>query len=185
MEENWKPIAGFEGLYEVSDTAKVRSVDHQVPCKNRWGQDATRLYRGRELKPYLSEGYLTVDLAREGRITKRRIHRLMAEAFLSGGTADMEVNHINENRLDNRLKNLEWVTHRQNAIHGTAIERGKQNRPILGEKPVRQLTMEGRLVKKHPSLKAAARAVSGDPTCIQRVCDGQSKHHHGYRWKWD
>lgn len=185
MEEIWKPVKSLEDYYEVSNLGRVRSRDRVTVTKNRWGKDSERRYKGKIMKQYMSRDYMHVDLCVDGKYYKKKVHRMMAEAFIPGGSDELEVNHINEVRSDNRLENLEWVTHRQNAIHGTAIERGKKHRPILGEKPVRQLTMSGQPVAEYPSTRAAARAVgSHDGSSISKACNGRIKHHKGYRWEW-
>lgn len=182
--EIWRPVQGYEGFYEVSSLGRVRSLDRTITAMGKYGQYGERTYKGKILKPYDSEGYWNVDLIVSGKRTRAGIHRLMAKAFIPNPDNLPLVNHINENRKDNRVENLEWVTYRENTVYGTAIERAKLHRPLFWEKPVEQLTMSGEVIARYQSLSAAARAVDGDSTCIQRVCDGRSRHHHGYRWRW-
>jgi hypothetical protein len=114
--ELWKPVVGYEGLYEVSDQGRVRSL----PGK-RWNGQAVHEFKGRILRPQNSCRYLHVALSRNGKVKTKRIHQLVAEAFLkpcpgkSGrGRNFYHVDHINNNPHDNRALNLQWLTHYEN-----------------------------------------------------------------------
>ena len=106
-EESWLPVVSYEGLYEVSDLGNVRNVRRR---KSTWP--------GRVLKPRLyTSGHLHVHLCREGQATALLIHRLVLAAFTRPAARQQEGNHINGVKADNRLINLEWITHAGNARH--------------------------------------------------------------------
>lgn len=112
--EKWKDIEGFEGIYQVSNLGKVRSIDRIVEYKN----GATRKIEGKILKPRdNNEGYDQVDLYKNGVRVTMKVHRLVATAFLKNPDNLPVVNHKNSLRNDNRVKNLEWVTFSENNIH--------------------------------------------------------------------
>lgn len=121
MTEQWKDVEGYEGLYQVSNMGRVKSFHHDK-------------VHGRILKPKEHrDGYLQVDLYRGGKRKTQKIHRLVAEAFLgSRPSPDHEVNHKNGNKLDNRIENLEWVTHSENTTHAFRVL-GKQPPRVRGE----------------------------------------------------
>lgn len=109
MHEEWKPINGFEGLYEISSYGKVKSF---------------KVYpSGKILKPSPdSGGYLRLSLMRAGKNKYVTVHRLVAEAFLPKVDGKTCVNHIDGNKANNRLDNLEWCTYSENIKH--AIKTG-------------------------------------------------------------
>lgn len=97
----WKDIKGYEGLYQVSNTGKVWSISRGQIRKTRLDKD----------------GYERLDLTKDGKSYTRFVHRLVAEAFLDNVENKSEVNHIDCNRANNNLENLEWVTHAENMEH--------------------------------------------------------------------
>lgn len=112
--EIWKAIKGFEGIYEVSNTGKVRSLNYRSTG------------RVQELKQCRDkDGYLHVNLCRSGEGYNSLVHRLVAAAFLQLPIAERanEVNHINERKSDNRVENLEYVSREENINHGTLPRR--------------------------------------------------------------
>ena len=112
MTENWLPILGYEGHYEVSDQGRVKSLERRV----KHGK-STRQVNERVLSPIKDrDGYLLVNLSVEGKMRTEKVHRLVATAFL-GSNHDRSVNHINMVKTDNRVSNLEWVSHPQNLEH--------------------------------------------------------------------
>lgn len=118
--EIWKPIAGFEGSYEVSDLGRVRSLDRPVEMLSRWGNPVTKQLKGRVLKPGLdTNGYWFVFLG-NGNI--RRIHRLVADAFCES-VAGKVVNHLNGVRTDATSGNLEATTASGNNLHAFRVLR--------------------------------------------------------------
>ena len=108
MQEVWKDIKGYEGLYQISNTGKVKG-----------------LKRNKVLKPILQRsGYYYVDLQRK----RRLVHRLVAEAFIDNPDNLPEVNHKDENKLNNSVENLEWCDSKYNANYGTRNKR--RGKPI-------------------------------------------------------
>jgi hypothetical protein len=115
--ERWLPVVRWEGLYEVSDLGRVRSLDRTVTTHNRWGGLGVRRYRGRVLKPATGPAgrpYVTLhgDLGREE--NNRLIHDLVTEAFLGPRPPGTEVLHGPGGVADNRLVNLSYDTHLAN-----------------------------------------------------------------------
>lgn len=108
--ETWKAVVGYEGLYDVSDTGKVRSLERLT--------SAGRRGIGRELRQYLLPcGYFEVLLSNDGKIKHKRVHRLVADAFCEKTDGRNEVNHIDGNKQNNSADNLEWVTRSENVKH--------------------------------------------------------------------
>lgn len=108
--EVWKPVKGYEGLYEVSNLGNVRSVDRHVMNGNR-----CCLLKGKPRKPYfISTGYLMADLFKNGQGKKYLIHRLVAEAFIPNPENLPCIDHINTIKTDNRVENLRWCSNKEN-----------------------------------------------------------------------
>lgn len=112
--EVWKPVVGFEGLYDVSDLGFVRRVKPYTKGKFV-NEPLPRILVGGNN----GRGYKTVILSGSDSINKKshKVHQLVAYAFLGPKMAGQEVNHINRNRSDNRLCNLEYVSHQRNMKH--------------------------------------------------------------------
>ena len=104
--EVWKDIQGYEGLYQVSNLGRVRSLHYRN----------TNEVRELFLKPH-NRGYLQVELHKYGNRKMFTVHRLVALAFVDGFAENREVNHIDENKHNNRADNLEWVTTSENVRH--------------------------------------------------------------------
>ena len=118
MEEIWKEIENYNGVYFVSNLGNVKSVDHY--CKGRLGSGKQT---GRILKQSLcNKGYLRVSLSNNKKRFSTGAHRLVAKAFIPNPKNKPQVNHINGVKTDNRVENLEWVTNKENQIH--AIKNG-------------------------------------------------------------
>lgn len=187
MQEVWKQIRGYEGIYDVSNTGIVR----RLPCEiiSKVGQKYRTKSTIKMKSRIMPNGYLSVSL-RNGNIMKRAsfyIHRLVAEAFCENPMCLTEVNHKDENKLNNNADNLEWCTHKYNTNYGTIKERmskSKINNPKLSFK-VGQYSLDGKLINKFPSEAEAARATGclcGEISRCVRGCRGM-KQHRGYMWR--
>lgn len=110
----FRPVCGYEGMYEVSNTGLVRSQERKVPVKN-----FLRIYKSRILKPSKSrKGYLRVALYKDGVQNVVEVHRLVALAFIENGDATKnQVNHKDGMKENNNVYNLEWVTPKENTRH--------------------------------------------------------------------
>ena len=168
-EEEWRDIAGYEGLYQVSDLGRVRSLDY-----NHTG-------RAQVLKPTMARnGYLLVWLFKNGKSKSYLVHRLVAEAFLSNADGLPEVNHNDENKTNNAVSNLEWCDRSYNVNYGTGIDR----MAAALSKPVQQLTLDGILVALWPSTHEAARQTGVYQGNICSCCNGKLRSTGGYKWQY-
>lgn len=130
--ETWKPIAGHEGAYEVSDQGRVRSLDRHVIC----GQNgATRLVRGRVMRPSVKGpgGYLVLNI---GRGNLRHVAHLVAEAFIGPRPAGMDVCHLDCDPTNNAASNLRYDTRTGNMAD--TVTAGRSSRGV--ERPAHRLT---------------------------------------------
>lgn len=171
MNEVWKDIKGYEGRYQVSNMGRVRSVDHaiSVPCKS--GHYNKRVH-GRILKQReIGAGYYGVLL---GMRNDQIVHRLVAEAFVPGYFDGAEVNHIDEDKHNNRWDNLEWVTRHENTHYGTRNERLSL---MKNKQPIEQYDKEGKFIAEYPSQRAAARATGIHQRSINKLVDTNHTAH--------
>lgn len=123
-EETWKPVPGYEGLYEVSDQGRVRSLDRYVANKGRWGTVVPHHRPGRPLKPgRSSNGYVSVSLAKGGKRRSYLVQELVMLAFIGPRPQGHVIRHLDGTRLNNHLSNLGYSTPRENCLdrarHGT------------------------------------------------------------------
>lgn len=172
----WKDIEGYNGHCKINEhgcvlSFKVNKID------------------GYELKKRVStSGYYSVKLS-DGKGNKKNhaIHRLLAKAFIDNPFSKREVNHIDENKLNNELSNLEWVTSKENCNHGTRIERivraidytsvsEKNSRPIL------QLNHDGTLLRRWDSIKECMLETGFDNSNIVKCCRNKMKSSYGFKW---
>lgn len=143
MIEIWKDIKTWESLYQVSDCGRVRSLD-RVMHYTRGAKSWNRLKLGRALKAARhKDGYEVVRLCDIRGQKDYAIHRLVAEAFLKvpANYKDLEVNHINSIRWDNRVENLEWVTPKENVHHCMHQRQGRHAAAKLTADQVREIIM--------------------------------------------
>lgn len=122
MKEVWKDIKGYEGLYQVSNLGRVRSLNKNTITYNRWGK-FERTVKGRILRINQNKlGYCYINLYKEHRCSKFKVHRLVANAFIPSQKDKLEVNHIDGNKTNNKINNLEWCNRSENMKH--AIKNG-------------------------------------------------------------
>ena len=175
--EIWKNIKGYEGLYQVSSEGRVKSLERKV----RHGSGIELTIKERILKPApASNGYLVVTLYAGGKRKMYTVHRLVCKAFHENPENKLDVNHINENKTDNRACNLEWSTRRENCNHGTRNERMAKTL----SKPVGQYTLDGELIKVWASAREAQMQVGFSYQHISNVATGKRKTHKGFVWKY-
>lgn len=165
IDEIWCPIKGYEGIYEVSDQGRVRSLKFGKerilkPGRNPKGYILVHLYKNREKKWYL-------------------VHRLVALAFIPNPDNLPQVNHKDENPSNNKVENLEWCDCKYNNNYGTRNQR--QAEKI--SKPVLQLTKSGELVREWKSTRDAERNLGFNHGNISSCCTGKCKSAYGFIWK--
>ena len=161
--ENWRPVLGWEGLYEVSDLGRVRSLarDSQLDSLGRH-----RSWPGVLLKPVRhTDGYNMVSLWKNSLGGQEFVHRLVAFAFLGSPLfSPAEVNHINGDKSDSRLANIEWVTPRANKLHARATGLWSLKNPSRGEAHYRARLTEAdvRSIRSRYAAGESTRAIAAD-----------------------
>lgn len=188
MEEIWKEIPGFEGLYEVSNIGRVRSLDRFVIDAY---YSKGHIQKGRIHKNTLSKaGYYTTSLTDKNKIKKHHyIHRLVASAFIPNPNNYPVINHIDENPLNNNVSNLEWCTQKHNLSSGTVRERIAQtmsdNKRKNASRPISQYTREGEYIRTYTSSGEVQRLYGWFAKNIDACARGYKRAPtaYGYVWK--
>lgn len=127
-----KPVAEYEGYYEVDKFGRVYSVDRIVSVDDN-GRKYDKTLKGKCMKQSVhTKGYKTVSLTKDGKTTTHYVHRLVAEAFIPNPERLPFVNHKDEDKTNNFIDNLEWCTEQYNATYGKARE--KQAKKLRGRK---------------------------------------------------
>jgi len=175
--EEWRPIEGYEGFYEVSNLGRVRSLDRVV--KGCPGQQ--KPIKGRLLKPLLrSHGYLYVCLCKEGKKKNYFIHRLVAVAFLGQPPEGHVVCHGSKGQQCNKVTNLSWGTYKQNSgpdrVRDGTDKRGeKHGLAKLNEMQVRVIR---RLIESKTMTNREIGEIFGvSKQCIKHIKSGRSWKH--------
>ena len=186
--EIWKDVQGYTGLYQVSSYGRVKSLDRKTNTKLNH-QDFV-IKKGRIIIPHISKLYNVVSLSKNNRVVTVRVHRLVAETFIPNPNNLSQVNHINGNKLDNRVVNLEWCNAKQNVQHAIKtglVTKEQQNKCVkamaqTNRKKVNQIK-NGKVINTFNSLIEAEKVTGINHKNISSAFRGYSKTAGGYEWK--
>ena len=181
MQEIWKDVVGYEGLYQVSNLGHIKSIGRKSNHKN------TII-----MKPFISGNrYFSVYLHKNNNSKRTFVHRIVALAFIPNPENKPYVNHINGNRFDNCVSNLEWCTSQENNSHAvrTGLNKGYSHwNGITGENnphsiPVFQIDKNNNIVNTFCSAREASNITGISRRMISNCCNGTKKSAGGYFWK--
>ena len=170
MEEQWRDISGYEGLYQVSNLGQVKSLPRMAKSKN----DSYRVVKEAILKQYVSNtGYLRVYLYKDGKMKPHSVHRLVAIAFVPNPENLPIVNHKSEVKTENHASNLEWCDLSYNVRYGTGISRTseKQKLTMTTSKAVNMYSRDNTFIRQFISISEASRETGLSITCISNSCN--------------
>lgn len=182
IDEIWKDIPEYEDLYQVSNLGRIKSLSRLVTVSRSGYRTGTYSYTipERIMKVSINSNYLSVRLCKNGIHYNILVHRLVAKAFLDNYSENLEVNHKNENKLDNRLQNLEMCTRKYNKNYGTCNIRSAKHR----SKPILQLNKSNILIKEWSSINEASRQTGICTKDIWRCCNDEKATAKGYKWRY-
>lgn len=181
--EEWTPINGYDGLYIISNLGQVKRYK-----KGDW----------KKLKPFKNrKGYLQVRLCKNNKTTSFYIHRLVALHFIPNLENKSEINHIDENKENNVVSNLEWTTHKDNINHGTRNERSSKTRKEkfkngeyrkINKKVICYDIETGNFTREFESISQACYELKKPSRCVGNIvncCKGKRKTVYGYYWSYE
>lgn len=169
IEEIWRPIKGYDGVYEISNLGHIRK--------------GTTM-----LSPWSQYGYSIVGLWKNGKCKKNRVHRLVAEAFIPNPNNLPSINHIDENKTNNIVSNLEWCSVGYNNSYGNRTQKMlstyKMKNTSNCEREVEQHSLSGELLAVYKSLSEASRITGLSIGNLSSVCNKKSHRNTlgGYLW---
>ena len=171
--EMWLSINNYEGLYEVSNLGRVKSLQKLSIDGKRLPEKILSTYN------VGSEGYAGVKLYKDGKKKSFRVHRLVAEAFLDNKDNLPMVNHKDENKVNNNISNLEWCDNSYNCTYGDNIHR----RSSKLNKTVEQCDMYGNVLLTYKSLKDCCKSGYSE-TSVSKCCNGKLDKYKGFTWRY-
>ena len=189
MIEEWRDIEGYEGLYQVSNTGRVKSLD-RIAIMSRYGKEIERRIKGRLLKAWIAQDYFHVTLCKRGKIKAPFVHKLVAAAFIDNPNKYKTVNHKDENKKNNRADNLEWCTTLYNRNYGTGEQRrllafmassathNKKHRSVIS------VNKKDGQTKRYNSISDATKD-GFTVSCVVNCCKGKLKSHKGHIWRYE
>ena len=184
MKEIWKDITGYEGLYQISNYGRIRTLERVVQFGNQQ----------RIIKPQIrkqkvkANGYMFVQLSKDGKQKCFHIHRLVAYAFCDVFTEGTQVNHIDGDRANNIFTNLEWCSRSENQKHAyRELKRGCYMTGRYGSlshraKPIIQTSLNGDFIKNWNCAASVERELGIPESNIRMCLHGKLKQSHGYKW---
>ena len=184
INEIWVDVLGYEGLYQVSNLGKIKSLPRFK--KSKWG--TLSYINGCDIKPKVSNrGYIRVGLSKDGKQTPLLAHRIVAKAFIVNTENKPHINHIDGNKLNNHISNLEWCYHRENILHamntlGIIMSHSGSKNGL--SKAVYQINDIGVVVAKFDCIRDTE-LLGFSSACVSLVCRGKQKKHKGYHWSFD
>lgn len=171
--EIWKYITNYEGIYQASNLGRVKSLERIGARGNK--------RKEKILKPKLTRnGYYLIELYKNSNGKFYLVHRLVWEAFNGQIPEGLQVNHINEIKTDNRLSNLNLMTHKENINFGTRTERQVKK----CSKAVLQFDLNDNFIKEYPSTRQVERELGFAQPNISACCNGKLKQAYGFKWKY-
>lgn len=178
----WRPVVGYEGYYEVSDRGELRSVD-RICIDSNIGE---RFLKGRPMKQTvrinkrrsLTDGYMVVSLHKKGDVEVANVHRLVAQAFISNPNNYPIINHIDGNKKNNNVSNLEWTTYSRNNQH--ALDKGLRKPRGVS---VVQRDLGGNEIKRFRSVCEASRETGIGRSIISHCVNHRVKSAGGFLWE--
>lgn len=189
MEEIWKDIKSYEGLYQVSNLGRIKSLKKIRRNGKGFYVQEEKL---KTLQLWKEEGYYSIVLYKNDGGRTYHIHRLVAQAFIPNPENLPQVNHKDGNKSNNSVENLEWVTCSENVKH--AYKKHLINHWAIGKfgkehnfsKAVIQLDLQGNFINEYDSITQACEAmgVNAKNPSISYVCKGKQKTAYGYRWRY-
>lgn len=170
IDEIWKDIKGFEGLYQVSNYGQIKSL--------KWNHSNTI----KLLTLTNNQGYMRTYLFKDKIKYSKYVHDLVAEAFIPNPNHYTEVNHIDENKENNFYLNLEWCNKKYNSNYGNRNKLISQNSAML--RPILQYDLGDNFIKEYPCIISAVKELGIRSSGISNCCAGRYSQSGGYKWKY-
>lgn len=176
MEEIWKNINGYEGLYQVSNLGRIKSLERMVKSNN----NNYRIVKEKILKQNQDKnGYYVISLNKNNKSKKYIVHRLVAQTFIPNPNNYPVVNHKDENKKNNCVENLEWCTIYYNNIYGHRIEKAKKKIGI----PLKQCDLFGNIINKWNNAAEVYNVLGYDISSIRKCCNKKRLTAYGFKWE--
>lgn len=171
MQEEWRDVIGYEGYYQVSSIGRIKSLKRKV-CNNTGLREIKEQIMVNIADKY---GYMCITLSKNRNIKTIKIHRLVAMAFIENPNNLPQVNHIDENKSNNNVSNLEWCTQKYNINYGSRTEKCS--------KKVVQI-LDNKIIKVFNSVNEASRFMNCNKYNISMCCKKKRKTTCGYKWEY-
>lgn len=190
IKEIWKPVDNYEGLLKVSSFGRIKSIGRKV--LNSGTYNGFYIKKDMILKQRISKhGYYTVSFRQKSFL----VHRLVTKAFIPNKENKPQVNHIDGNKLNNNLNNLEWCSRLENMRHAFNLGLIKPNKEhqknitekarVVNLKPVLKYSKEGVFLQEYYSLREASIQNNLPESNISMNCNGKLKTCGGFKWKFN
>lgn len=182
--EEWKDVVGYEGLYQVSNLGNVRMLEHYTP----YVKGSVMKIPAKNLYIGWSNGYRTVWLCKNKIRKLKKVHRLVAEAFIPNPENKPCIDHINTIRHDNRIENLRWATYKENGNNKNTkanLSNSLQGKAKSNRKPIVQLDKYGSYITEFPCASVACNILNYKKTSLPHIiecCKGLRKTSNGFKW---